>query len=68
MPRTRLVVDDELMNREILANMLNKDYRVLTAEGGEEALELLRQKYSLISAVLLDLKCPGWTASRCWGA
>jgi len=53
-----LVVDDNEMNRDILARRLKKQgYDVLTASGGEEALELVRgNKFDL---VLLDIEMPG---------
>ena len=52
-----LVVDDEAMMRELLARILIRDgYRVLTAEDGVAALELLEQED--IAIVLSDLKMP----------
>ena len=47
------------MNREILQNMLSRDYDILAAESGAKALAMLRESHSLVSAVLLDLKMPG---------
>ena len=56
--RQILVVDDELINREILSNILWQDYEVLTAENGREALEIIREKQKTLSLVLLDLLMP----------
>jgi FixJ family two-component response regulator len=54
---TILVIDDERGPRLALELILQRDYRVLTAESGEEALEILRTEP--VDAVTLDLKMPG---------
>ena len=54
---TVLVVDDERGPRLALELILQRDYRVLTAESGEEALDVLRTEP--VDAVTLDLKMPG---------
>jgi DNA-binding NtrC family response regulator len=54
---TVLVVDDERGPRLALELILQRDYRVLTAESGEEALDVLRAEP--VDAVTLDLKMPG---------
>lgn len=53
-----LVIDDNYMNRLILKNILDAEYRVLQAENGEEALEILKKEKDNISAVLLDTVMP----------
>ncbi len=54
-----LLVDDEVhildMDRQILES---RGYRVLTAAGGPEALEIFRQRAEDIALVLLDLTMP----------
>ncbi len=40
--RRVLVVDDEMINREILGNMLHKDYEVVYAENGRQAVDILK--------------------------
>lgn len=51
-----LIVDDEAINREILAQMLKSDYEIDFAVNGKEALALsAKNSYSLI---LLDLIMP----------
>ena len=53
-----LVVDDELINREILGNLLKADYEVHFAEDGQQALDILRARDHIYSLVLLDLLMP----------
>lgn len=59
MAQTRiLIVDDELVIRESLAGWLKRDgYEVGTAAGGEEALDLLKQKG--FDILLLDIQLDG---------
>jgi diguanylate cyclase (GGDEF)-like protein len=57
---TLLLVDDEPMNRDALSRRLERSgYRVLLAEGGEQALALLASER--IDLVLLDVMMPGMT-------
>ena len=53
-----LVVDDSEMNREILKEILGKEYQILDACDGEEALKMLEQYGTEISLVLLDIIMP----------
>lgn len=53
-----LVVDDSEINRELLSDILEKEYEILTAEHGEEAIEKLDALEDGISIVLLDLQMP----------
>jgi signal transduction histidine kinase/CheY-like chemotaxis protein len=56
---TVLVVDDEESVRNVAKAILKRaGLRVLTAEGGRQALDLLRNSGSQVSAVLLDLVMP----------
>ncbi len=52
-----LIVDDNAMNRDILARQLEREgYTITTADGGKKALELVnREKFDL---VLLDILMP----------
>lgn len=52
---TILVVDDEAMIRELCARAL-KDYRILEAENGQEALQLL--DHQSVDLVLVDVMMP----------
>ncbi|MCJ7705369.1 MAG: response regulator, partial [Desulfobacterales bacterium] len=53
---TILVVDDELGARQSLEVILEDDYRVLGAESGREALEVLQRES--IDLILLDVNMP----------
>ncbi|SEF85943.1 diguanylate cyclase (GGDEF) domain-containing protein [Eubacterium ruminantium] len=53
-----LIVDDELINREILGNLLSEDYEVHYAENGIQALQVLRESECIFSLILLDLLMP----------
>lgn len=53
-----LVVDDVELNRELLRNMLEDEYAIEMAEDGEQALDMLREYWKDIKAVLLDLQMP----------
>ena len=56
---TILVVDDEAQVLKVCARLLQKlGYEVLTASGGREAIELVRQQKAKISLVLLDMTMP----------
>lgn len=56
--RTVLVADDEFINRKILTQMLKDDYNVLTAEDGEQALDIISNKNKTLSLILLDIIMP----------
>lgn len=53
-----LIVDDSDLNREILSEMLNGDFRILEASNGKECIDLLEQYGTGISIVLLDIVMP----------
>lgn len=53
-----LIVDDSEMNRSILADMLGKEYEIIEAEDGIEAVTILKKHASEISLVLLDVVMP----------
>ena len=56
--RRILVVDDEMINRELLGAVLARDYEVITAANGQEALDKIEENSDDISLVLLDLLMP----------
>ena len=51
-----LVVDDEKLNLEILNNILNPEYLILTAKSGTSAIDIARDY--LPDLVLLDVIMP----------
>ncbi len=58
MSNTVLVVDDMEINRDILTEILNEEYRVEMAEDGQRALEMIEEKQDELAVVLLDLMMP----------
>lgn len=56
--RQILVVDDNLLNREMLTEILKEKYTVLQAENGKEALDILKQNKDSIALILLDVMMP----------
>ncbi len=56
--RRVLVVDDEMINREILGNMLHNDYEVVYAGNGRQAVDILKSDPASFSLILLDLLMP----------
>ncbi len=54
-----LIIDDSEMNRSILKDMLQDEYRILEAEDGNQGLYLLAQYGTQITLVLLDIIMPG---------
>jgi DNA-binding NtrC family response regulator len=59
--KTVLVVDDETTQRKLIGTAIERDgYRVLTAENGQAALDILNgPDGNSVGAVLLDLSMPG---------
>jgi CheY-like chemotaxis protein len=56
---TILVVDDEPMVKDLARDVLKRyGYTVLTAGGGEEAIETFQQRSGEIDAVILDMVMP----------
>ena len=55
---TLLIVDDDEMNRAILAEIFKKRYAILEAGDGAEGLALLLQRQAEVCAVLLDVQMP----------
>lgn len=53
-----LVADDDAINREILKTALGEGYRILEAEDGRQALEILSAHSDEIEGIVLDLMMP----------
>ena len=63
---TILLVDDEDSLRDLGQRMLTKfGYNVLTAQDGETAVRIYREKRTKISLVILDLIMPGIGGKKC---
>ncbi len=57
---TILVVDDDVSLRKLLADSLGPlGYRILTASGGEEAIQLFQPETGKVDLLLTDLVMPG---------
>lgn len=56
--RTVLIVEDNDLNRDILAAMLEDEYEILTADNGKTGLDILMEKGRGIDTVLLDIQMP----------
>lgn len=65
---TILVVDDEQRMRTLIKDFLEqKEYRILQAKDGEEALEIFDMEKDCISLIILDVMMPkldGWSVLR----
>ena len=65
---TIMVVDDESRMRKLVKDFLTqKDYNVIEAQNGEEALALFEEKKEKIDLILLDVMMPkldGWSVLR----
>jgi len=53
-----LIVDDAEMNRAILSVMLAKDYEIIEAQNGVQAIAMLQKHEGELSLVLLDIVMP----------
>ena len=56
--RKILIAEDEVINQQILSLILEKEYDVILAGDGQNALEILKSRHKDISLVLLDLLMP----------
>ena len=62
-----LIVDDSEMNRVILSEMLKDEYRVLEADNGRTALDMVDRYGDELSLVLLDIVMPGMSGFEVLG-
>lgn len=59
MKKTILIIDDEVLNRRVLRKILESDgFRVMEAENGRVAFDILKKKEPPIALALLDLSMP----------
>jgi two-component system, cell cycle sensor histidine kinase and response regulator CckA len=63
---TILLVDDERLLEDLGKEMLEKfGYTVLTADRGERALDIYKEKKDEISLIILDIIMPGMGGKKC---
>lgn len=55
---TILVADDMEVNRAILCEIFNDDYRILEADNGKKALEIIEDEEDRLAIILLDIVMP----------
>ncbi|MCR5748486.1 MAG: response regulator [Lachnospiraceae bacterium] len=55
---TILIVDDQSINRLMLAEILKNDYKILEAVDGVQALDMLSKHSNELAAMLLDIVMP----------
>jgi len=63
--KTILIVEDVELNRDLLVQLLEDDYRLVVAEDGQAALE--KAAHARPDLILMDLSLPrmdGWEATR----
>lgn len=53
-----LIVEDNVLNRAMLSEILSDEYQVLEAENGQVALDTLKQHRDNIALILLDVMMP----------
>lgn len=53
-----LIVDDSMLNRSLLSDMLSDTFDIIEAENGQEAVSILHERELEISMVLLDIVMP----------
>ena len=58
MQKQILIVEDNELNRALLKEILSVEYRILEAENGQEALDLLQQQRDGVALILLDVRMP----------
>lgn len=56
--RKLLIVDDIEINRLMLRDLFEKDFHVLEADGGKQAISMVKQHAGELAVVLLDLIMP----------
>ncbi|MBD5641955.1 MAG: response regulator [Desulfovibrio sp.] len=57
-PNSMLIVDDDEMNCDVLANIFENDHDILTAQDGSEGLAILGRNRDKVCAILLDVMMP----------
>lgn len=58
MKNTILIVDDEELNRELLKQMFESEYTIITADNGKDAIVEIGKHMDDIAIILLDIMLP----------
>jgi two-component system, cell cycle response regulator DivK len=64
-PKKILIVEDAELNRDLLVQLLEDDYAIITATTGEEGVQAAQREHP--DLILMDLSLPvldGWEATR----
>lgn len=61
-----LIVEDNELNRAMLSEILSDSYKVLEAENGKDALDILEQNRDDIHLILLDIMMPVMDGYTFW--
>ncbi|MCG8424355.1 MAG: response regulator [Proteobacteria bacterium] len=59
-----LIVDDEMLNRELLRRVLHRDYEIEEAEDANTALDILERRGEEIQLILCDQLMPGRSGTQ----
>lgn len=58
MEKTILVIDDNMVNRKVLAKILSQRYQVIEAVNGQDGLNRLEARKTGVDAIMLDVVMP----------
>ena len=51
-----LIVDEDKINRNVLAKILQDEYTIILAGTGKEAIKILKTNFKRIAAIIIDLE------------
>ena len=55
MKNSILIVDDQEINRVLLAELFKDEYNIIEAENGQEALDIINEDNSIIALSLIHI-------------
>ena len=58
MDKTILIVDDDEMERKMIADILSEEYNILESDSGNNAISMIEQMGNSISGIVLDYMMP----------
>lgn len=53
-----LIADDETANRKVLKTVFEKEFEIIEATDGEQAIQLIDENYDKLALILLDMTMP----------